>query len=178
MDQKVSLLYSPVTDIRSGKGELLLLAPSSGGKEGDASAQWVIGRVKNGDGETIGTIVSSLSPEDLLRDAFNQEFTTAGYTVTQVSKLPQDVHRGIAVSKISLAFEDEWSLPRDKASAILDVAVEIWKDGRKIRLLSYESRVSDVAFRDRKLLAQQLLEKGLHEIMRQAVPEIVTSLEM
>ncbi len=177
VDREVSLLYTPVANARLGKGEIVIGASHTNNKPAGTDVRWIIGKVKNSDGETAGNIYSTMAPEDILMDAFEQELRTAGYSVTQVSALPTTVKKGIFVPKMTLSLEEESGLVKGKASSTLNVAVDLWKNGQKIRQLSYESRVSDIAVRDRDLLAQQVLEKSLQEIMKQAVPEIVSALE-
>lgn len=177
VDRKVSLLYRPVTETRVGSGELLLADPHAGKEPIAATVQWIIGKVKNNDGETVGNIVSTMSPEMILLDAFKQELTTAGYTVSPATALPKHASKGVAVSQIVLSMTEEASIPKDEANATLSVTVELWKNGQKIRQLTYESRISDFAVMDRSLLPGQVLERTLHQVMKQAVPEIASALE-
>lgn len=172
-NQKVTVLYEPVVHDGTGTGDLYV----AGGDTADhADIQWVIGAVKNRDTEQVGDIVSAIAPADLVTDAFKQELALAGYTTNLVGSLPQGAAKGIVVSGADIRLDEVSSLIKVEGTSRVKVAVEMWKQGRVVKKLAYEARISDFAVRDREQLLPTILQKALQEIMKQAVPEVIKAL--
>lgn len=173
-DQKVTLLYQPVVNAGGGAGELYLAA--AGGRSGTGKAgavQWIIGKVKNSDGEQVGDIVTTVSPNDMVLDAFSRELKVSGYRVTQVNTLPEDVSKGVVISLIDMNLEEVVSIVKAEGQSRLTVSLELWKNGKIFKKLYYQTGFSDFAIKDRNTLLPTTLQKALQELMRQAVPEII-----
>lgn len=174
--QKVTVLYQPVVHDGSGSGELYLAGAT--GTAGHAEVQWVVGTVKNNDGEPLGDIVSPVAPTDLVMDAFRQELTAAGYTTKLVGSLPQGGAKGIVVTGTDIRLEEVSSLVKAEGTSRVKVSVEVWKQGSVVKKLDYEVRISDFAVKDREELLPAILQKALQGVMTQAVPEVIKALGM
>lgn len=170
-NQKVTVLYQPVVHDVTGAGELYLAGAK--GSAGQTDIQWVVGTVKNSAGEPVGDIVLPIAPADLVMDAFKQEFTAAGYSTSLVGLLPQGIAKGIVVTGAEIHMEEVSSLIKAEGTSRVKVSVEVWKQGRVVKKLAYEARISDFAVKDRDQLLPDTLQKALQEIMKQAVPEVI-----
>jgi hypothetical protein len=173
-DQKVTLLYQPVVNAVGGSGELYLAA--AGGRAGTGKAgsvQWIIGKVKDTDGVQVGDIVTTVSPNDMVLDAFNRELKVSGYRVTQVNTLPEGVSKGVVISSIDMNLEEVVSIVKVEGQSRLTVSLELWKNGKIFKKLYYQTGFSDFAIKDRNTLLPTTLQKALQELMKQAVPEII-----
>lgn len=170
-NQKVMVLYQPVVHDGIGAGDLYLAG--TGGSTGHADIQWIIGTVKNDDGEPVGDIVTPISPAGLVMDAFKQEFTAAGYTTSLVGSLPQGTAKGIVIAGTDIHLDEVSSLLKAEGASRVKVSVEVWKQGQVIKKLTYEARISDFAVKDRDQLLPTILQKALQQIMKQAVPEVI-----
>lgn len=178
VDRKVNVLYQPVVHGTGGSGDLYLaVTAGQAGLSKTTAVQWIVGKVKNTDGDKTGDIVTTTAPGDLVLDVFKQEFAVAGYKVIPVDALPQEVAKGLDVTGITVELEETASLIKSEEVCRLAVSVELWKNGRKFRKIDYKSTLSDFAIKDRDLLTPMLLQKSLQEVMKQAVPEIVKALE-
>lgn len=175
VNRKVTLLYQPVVHDGTGKGALYLAATP--GTTGHADVQWVLGKVKNEDGELVGDIVSPIAPTDVALDALRQELGTAGYKVSTVGSLPQQAAKGIVVTGVDFHLAEAFSLVKSDDKCRVKISMELWKNGAKFRKLSYESSLSDFAVKDRDLLAQNILQKALQDTMQRAIPEIIAAFE-
>ncbi len=172
-NRKVTVLYEPVVHDGTGAGELYLAGtPAS---KGNADIQWVIGSVKDSDGEPVGDIVSPIAPADLVTDAFKQELTTAGYAVSTVASLPPQAAKGLVITGVEIHLDDVTSLVKDEGAGRVKISLELWKNGAMFRKLSYESSFSDFAVEDRDLLDQAILQKSLQGAMKRAIPEIIAA---
>jgi len=177
IDRKVNVLYQPVVHGTGGAGDLYLSA--SGRQQwlaGKGTVQWIVGSVKNKDGETTGNVVTGTAPVDQAMDAFRQELAAAGYTVIAVDALPQNAAKGVDIAAVSIELNENFDLVKSDGVSRLTLSVDLWKNGQKIRKLEYRSMLSDFAVKDRDLLLPKLLQKSLQEVMKQAVPEIVKGL--
>lgn len=174
----LSLLYSPSTGARGGAGKLLLVAAGVNKAFSDSTnTRWVIGKRMDSDGKITGDILSTRPAEGIVRDALQQELTMAGYRVDDGSSMPSGVSKGVELTTMQIELTETSGIPKVEAACAVKVTMDLWKDGAKIKKLSYESKVSDVAVVDRDLLQKKVLEKGLRAVMDRAVPEIVAGLE-
>jgi hypothetical protein len=173
-DRKITLLYQPSVFATGGSGTLYLTASGARPATGNGgSVQWIIGKVKNSDGDTVGDVVTTIAPADLIQDALNQELTRAGYKVIRVKTLPVDVSKGVDVSGLNINLVEVSSIMKSEGKSNLTLSLELWKDGRKIKKLDYQTGFSDFALKDRDLLLPETLQKALQNLMEQAVPEII-----
>ncbi len=176
-DRKITPLYQPSVFATGGSGALYLSA--SGARPGsgkDGSVQWIIGKVKNSDGDTVGDVVTPIAPADLVLDAFTQELTKAGYKVMRVSTLPGNVAKGVDISGLNLNLVEVSSIMRSEGTSSVTISLELWKNGKKFKRLDYQTGYSDYAIKDRELLLPETLQKALRNLMEQAVPEIIKNM--
>ncbi|TWJ14021.1 hypothetical protein [Geobacter argillaceus] len=174
----VSILYSPSVEARGGSGSLLLKSASyHAASSGENSTRWVIGKRKDSDGRVTGEILSVNSPDDMVLDALNRELTVTGYSVELGSSLPPDVAKALDLTTMQIELDETAGIPKAEVTCTVKVSMDVWKNGVRVRKLSYESKVSDFAIVDRNLLRREMIEKALRGIMSQAVPEIIAVLE-
>jgi len=174
----VSFLYSPSLEARGGSGDLYLKALSGHpAGSGGTNVRWVIGKEKGPDGSVTSEILSASSAEDMVLDALKRELAAAGYRVKLDSSLPTGVHKGVDLASVQVELEETAGLSRLEATGRIKVSLDVWKNGARVKTLSFESRLSDIAIIDRERLAGEMVEKGLHAVMNQAVPDIVSVLE-
>ena len=161
--------YQPVGGLK-GKGGVLLLAAQT---EGARPEGWFIGEVKESGGKVKGLVISETAPQVLVRDALQQELLRAGYTVRLDSVIPKEDERGVVLSKVLLKLDEVASLVKSEVECRVSFSVEIWKNGAKINTLTFESRNSDFALKDREKLHYAVLQKALGSAFLQAVPALV-----
>jgi len=176
-EKYVNVLYQPSVYAGGGAGNLYLTAAGARSEPGKTvSTKWIIGKVKNNDGNETGDIVTTVAPGDLVLDAFNRELTNAGYKIIRVTALPDDVTKGISVDRAEIKMESVSSIIKDEGTGRLTVSLELWENGKKFKKLYYESGYSDSAFKGRDLLLHDILQKALQGIMEKAIPEIIKEL--
>jgi len=177
-DRKVTLLYEPTVHAVGEGGKLYLAReaepPPAGSKQ---AVQWVIGSVKDTDGNKTGSIVVDTLPADLVLQALSAELMAAGYAVVQVSEVPSQATKGLSLSNTAVSLDDVSSLVKDEAKGSIKASVEVWRDGQKVARLSYETVSSDVAVTGRERLLPDILGKTMHHLMREAVPAVIKVLE-
>ena len=174
----VSFVYAPSMEAKGGSGELFLKSASCGGAPvSPGKLRWVVGTRKNSDGKETGEILSTLSAEDMVLDALKRELAVAGYRVECGTTMPAGVAKGLDLAALKVDIEETAGVSRVEANGRVQISLDIWKNGNKVRRVSYQSKISDFAVLDRDRLPRELIEQGLHEVMRQATPEIVTVLE-
>lgn len=176
-DRKITPLYLPSVYVTGGSG-VLYLAESGAlpgtGKAG--SVHWIIGKVKNSDGDTLGDVVTTIAPADMVLDAFNQELTKAGYKVMRVNTLPAKVAKGVDITGLNLKLVEVSSIMRSEGTSSVTISLDLWKNGKKFKRLDYQTGFSDYAIKDRQLLLPETLQKAMQNLMEQAVPEIIKNL--
>ncbi|RII26824.1 MAG: hypothetical protein CXR31_10495 [Geobacter sp.] len=176
-DQSVNMLYQPVISGSRGTGDIVLAVREGTSRAGHNPAlRWVIGSIASSDGEKTGEIVAANSPGDMMLDALQQELTAAGYTVSVADALPPGVSRGVDVTKITVELQETPTLLKLAAKCHVKMTADLVKNGNVVDKVSFESRYADVAIKDRDLLLPAVLQKGLQNVMKQAVPAIITSL--
>lgn len=168
--------YQPASEIK-GAGGTVLLVSNLDGMTGLGRVQFIYGEVKDTDGRVKGNVVSSVAPATLVRDALQQELLRAGYTAQIVAGLPKDVQQGVVLTGAMVSLDEVTSLVKIEAECKVQVVLELWKNGALVRKLTYGKNVSDFAVRDREKLHQQLLQKALGAVMKDATADLVTYLK-
>jgi hypothetical protein len=170
--------YQPVGDMKGPGGTLVLASSLEGSVPGVGErVQWILGEVKDTDGKVKGNVTSPTAPSALLRNALQQEFLRAGYAVQNDTSLPNDSVQGLVLTATSLHLDETRSLVKVEADCRVSFSVEIWLKGVKATTLSFESRFSDVAVRDRAQLHQDVLQKAFASAFKRAVPAIIEQLK-
>lgn len=174
----VSFVYAPSTEAKGGSGVLFLKSASCGGAAvSPDKLRWVIGKRKDSDGKETGEILSTLSAEDMVLDALKRELEVAGYRIDCSTTLPPGVAKGLDLAALKVDIEETAGVSKVEATGRVQISLDLWKNGNKVRRISYQSKISDFAVMDRDRLPRELIEQGLHEVMRQATPEIIAVLE-
>lgn len=168
--------YQPVGGATGKSGVVVLATQMDKGPSADARVQWVLGEVRESGGTIRGNVVSEISPQTLVRDALQQELLRAGYTVRIAEALPGDAERGLVLNRIVLKLDERSSLVKNEADCRVSFAVEVWKKGARTTTLSFESRSSDFAVRDREKLHYEVMQKALGSAFSQAVPALLEQL--
>jgi hypothetical protein len=169
----VELPYAPVVNAVGGGGELYLARSAEpASSEGKGRASWIVGVMKNNEGERIGDVVTGVPPGELLLHAFAEEFRAAGYAVKTVGAIPSGA-AGINFSRLTIAMEQATSLMKVDARSRVTVVAELWQNGKPVATLDYEAAYADSAVTHRDQLLQFTLEKAVQALMKKAVPEII-----
>ncbi len=176
LDQRVNPAYKPVAAAQGGGGPLALTTTGLSPAYKDRPVLWIVGTVKNGDGEKMGNLTSQRSSEELLRDAFEQELAAAGYTVSQDAGRPEAAAKAVNISRVRLTLDEKQTLLKVEGACTVSVSLELWSKGAVVKRLEYESRFSDFAVKDREMLMSTVLRTTLQNLMTRAVPEIVAVL--
>lgn len=171
----VSLLYSPSAVARGGAGILFLKASN---KRQDQGIRFVIGQQMDSNGTLTGEVLSVNSQEDMMLDALKQELTAAGYRVETGTRMLPGVPKGLDLTAVQVTLSETTSIPKMQAEGTVKVSMDVWKNGSVVKKLSYASKVSDSSVINRDLLPGELIEKGLRTVLSQAVPDIVSALEL
>ena len=175
----VSVLYSPSVKARGGSGDLFLkISSNTTSKSNSDSVRWIIGRQRDSDGMVTGEILSVSSAEDMTLDAMKRELTAAGYRVETGSTMPSGITKGLDLTTVHVEVEETVGIPKTEATCKVKVTIDVWKSGVMAKRLSYESKVSDFATINRDRLPREMIEEGLHEVLGQAIPDIISSLEL
>jgi hypothetical protein len=177
-DVQLKTSYQPGGFGTGGSGHLMLASSLEGTVPGVGErVQWILGDVKDTDGKVKGNVTSSVAPTALVRDALQQELLRAGFAVRLDKSLHKGVEQGVVLSASSLHLDETSSLVKVEADCRVSFSVEIWVKGMKTNTLSFESRFSDFAVKDREKLHQDVLQKAFASAFKRAVPAIVEQLK-
>jgi len=177
-DLQLKPSYQPVNEAKGPGGSLVLASSLEGTVPGVGERiQWILGEVKDTDGKVKGNVTSPTAPTALLRDALQQELLRAGYTVQVGKAVPKDAEYGLVLAASTLQLDETRSLVKVEADCRVSFSVEIWVKGAKTNTLSFESRFSDFAVRDREKLHQDVLQKAFASAFKRALPAIVEQLK-
>jgi hypothetical protein len=167
----VDALYQPSAAVRGGSGEVFIVIPENR-LTASPEIKWVIGKIKDDDGNIIDEVYSPRSSAEIIRDAFAQEFTKAGYTVIQATKRPTTGGQVLDLTKTLIELDQVSDLADLKATCRITVAVDLFKNDQHIKRLQYESTSSRTDIKDRDMLARITLEDALQTVMRKAMPDL------
>jgi hypothetical protein len=176
----VSILYSPSVETRGGAGSLFLNAVTKHPTRNnvDQGIRFVIGKQMDSYGMITGEILSVNSEEDMMLDATRRELTAAGYSVESGTSMPRGVTKGLDLTAIQVELDETASIPKIEAAGTVKVSMDVWKNGVVVKKLSYESKVSETSIINRDTLPREIIEKGLRGVLSQAVPDIISVLEL
>ncbi|MDD2500116.1 MAG: hypothetical protein PHN92_04775 [Geobacter sp.] len=173
-DLQLKPSYQPVTEAKGPGGSLVLASSLDGTVPGVGERiQWILGEVKDTDGKVKGNVTSPTAPSALVRDALQKELLRAGYAVQVTKTVPQEAANGLVLAASTLQLDETRSLVKVEADCRVSFSVEIWVKGAKTNTLSFESRFSDFAVRDREKLHQDVLQKAFASAFKRALPAIV-----
>lgn len=177
-DLQLKPSYRPVNEAKGPGGSLVLASSLEGTVPGVGERiQWILGEVKDTDGKVKGNVTSPTAPTALLRDALQQELLRAGYTVQVGKAVPKDAEYGLVLAASTLQLDEIRSLVKVEADCRVSFSVEIWVKGAKTNTLSFESRFSDFAVKDREKLHQDVLQKAFASAFKRALPAIIEQLK-
>ena len=178
VDQKVDLSYERTVGAKGGAGDIMIAKPvemQSLTKKGENV--WVIGSVKNTYGVRTADTVTDNNLGDWVVRALTQELTDAGYLISHVDKLPPGIPKGLDVTVLRVWVDQDpgfWSV-----GAISDVQfnIDIWKNGTKVKTVNIAGKGDDRSIAGTAETKGLSLKKALQAAMRQAVPELIRTLE-
>jgi hypothetical protein len=177
-DLQLKPSYQPSGEVKGAGGELILASLLEGTVPGVGERiQWILGEIKDTDGKVKGSVTSSAAPTVLVRNALQQELLRAGYTVRVDQALPKGSERGLVLNAAVLKLDETRSLIKFEADCRVSFSVEIWIKGVKTNTLSFESRFTDFAVKDREKLHQDVLQKAFAAAFKQAIPSIIEQLK-
>jgi hypothetical protein len=177
-DLQLKSSYQAVGDSKGPGGHLVLASSLEGTVPGVGErVQWILGDVKDTDGKVKGTITSPAAPAALVRNALQQELLRSGYAVQIDKSLNKGIDRGLVLSASTLHLDEISSLVKVEADCRVSFSVELWVKGVKTNTLSFESRFSDFAVKDREKLHQDVLQKAFASAFKRAIPAIITQLK-
>ncbi|HEX9024166.1 MAG TPA: hypothetical protein VF799_10030 [Geobacteraceae bacterium] len=177
VDQNVNFLYQPTPFGSGGSGDLYLSAGDQSASAKGKSVEWVIGEIKDSDGENKGRIISARSPADMVADAFAQEFKSAGYNVVPVDALPANVGKGIRLESVTVQLDEVKGLVKLETTCKVKVKLEPWRNGVALNKLNYENTYTASTLVDRDLFLLKSLQTTMQELMARVVREVTVMLE-
>lgn len=173
-DMVLKPVYQPVGEAKGPGGTIVMVVSVPGpSRPGAESLSSVYGDVKDGNGKIKGNIISSVSPEVFIKDALTDELQKAGYKLNVENSLPKGVRHAIVINKAQISLDETTSLVKMEGSCRVSLAIDLWREGAMVRKLSYEKAFSDYAVKDREKLHNQLLQKTLSAVMKDAQADIV-----
>ena len=177
VDQNVNFLYQPTGLGRDGSGDLYLSQTARLGSGGSMTSQWIIGEIKDKDGNNTGNIVTTRSPADTFLDAFTREFKAAGYNVMPVKALPTGVTKGIRLEGVEIKLEEVDRVYKVETMCTVKVSLEPWRNGKSVKRLNYENTYTDTTVLDRDMILLKSMQTALQELMARVVREVTVILE-
>ncbi len=176
-DQRVDILYEAAANAKGGSGDLVLSSAIPPESVGASHVRWVLGEIKDVNGEKVGDIFTDIAPSASLMDAFNREFTAAGYSVLTAPALPAGVSKGVQLKSVEITMSEVKSWYKVEVKATVKATVTPWRNGTELNKLEYESLYSDSAATDKDLAPEKTLRKALQDLMQRGVPEIIRVIE-
>ena len=177
-DKNVRLDYHPTVNAVGGSGELYVTISAERDPLAKRSdVEWIVGVIKDDDGKPLGKILTNMEPKGLVADAFIQELNAAGYKVKVVPSLPTDAAKGLVFSGVTLKLDDVLEVVKAQAKGSVQVKVEIWKGGVKVKQLDYEETSSNTVMRTDSENLDKTLQETVKTVTRKAIPEIMRALE-
>jgi hypothetical protein len=175
----MSILYTPSAEVRGGSGDLYLkITGGHPDRNNSGKVLWVIGKRENSEGAVTGEMLSTSSEENMMLDAVRQELTAAGYNVEQGPTIPAGVRKEVDLTSIRVEVNETDGIPKNDADGMVKISMDVRKNGVIVKKLGYEAKVSDFAIINRNLLPRKMIERGLQDVMSQAVPDIISALEL
>ena len=173
----VTVGYTPFVNATGGTGELFLVQDSA--PEVSQKALWIIGQVKGYDGLKEHDLVVSSMPADLIAGMLADELTSAGYLVKQVKTMPEKSAKVVRVASVKMNLEESLSIFNFKLNATggMALTLELWNSGARLNSFDYRASFSDSDMKEGDLLGSLVLRSSIREVMKQAVPDIVKTLE-
>lgn len=174
--RSVNMLYTPAAVSQQASGDLYVVIPENQ-LTPSAQVKWVIGKVTDDENKKIDELFSPRSPAELAQSALSQELKRTGYTVLPVAKRPDTHTKLIDISKVDISLNQLSDFADLKATCRVLIALDIYKNGKLIRKLEYQSLSSKTDIKDRDLLARVVLQEAFKSVMTKALPDLVQLLE-
>ena len=173
--KQLVMRYDPISTTRFGGGDLYLINAEL--QPPTASGAWAIGTTKNGEGTMVDTLWSGVSPASLVQSALQRELGQTGYAVIPAKKAPDLYSKVVEITEARVVVDQITKVPQVDAVCTISVSLTVMKNGTPVRKLHYEAKGSDLAIKDRDRLAETMLRNTMQDVMKQAIPDIVSNLE-
>lgn len=173
--RQIVLRYDPITTTRFGGGDLYVVNPEL--QPPTASGAWAIGNTKDSRGVMIDTLWSGVSPAGLVQSALQRELGQTGYQVIPAKQAPALSNKVVEITEARVNIDQVSKIPQLDAVCTVSVSLTVMKNGVPVRKLHYEAKGSDLSIKDRDRLAETMLRSTMQDVMRQAIPDIVSNLE-
>ena len=177
-DKNVRLDYHPTIDAVGGTGELYVAISAERDSLAKRSGvEWILGEIKDDDGKPLGKLLTNMEPKGLVADAFIQELKAAGFKVKVVQSLPTDAAKGLVFSGITLKLNEVEGVVKAQAKGSVQVKMEVWKGGAKVKQLDYEEATSNSVMRTNTENLDKTLQETVTAVTRRAIPDLMQALE-
>ena len=169
--------YTPFVNATGGTGELYLVQDAA--PQVNQKALWIIGEVNGRDGVKEHDLVITSMPADLIAGMLADELTSAGYLVKQAKTMPEKPAKVVRLSSVKLSLAENLGPFNFKldATSSLALGIELWNNGNRLQSFDYKASYSDSDIRDGDQLGSLILRNSIRDVMKQAVPDIVKTLE-
>lgn len=174
--RSVNMLYDPAAVSQQGSGDLYIVIPENQVTP-SAQVKWVLGTVTDDENKKIDELFSPRSPAELAQSALTQELKQSGYTVLPTAKRPEAHVKLIDISKVDISLNQLSDFADLKATCRVLIALDVYKNGKLIRKLEYQSLSSKTDIKDRDLLARVVLQEALQSVMTKALPDLIQLFE-
>jgi hypothetical protein len=177
-DKNVRLDYHPTIDAVGGTGELYVAISAERDSLAKRSGvEWILGEIKDDDGKPLGKLLTNMEPKGLVADAIIQELKAAGFKVKVVQSLPTDAAKGLVFSGITLKLNEVEGVVKAQAKGSVQVKMEVWKGGAKVKQLDYEEATSNSVMRTNTENLDKTLQETVTAVTRRAIPDLMQALE-
>ena len=119
-------------------------------------------------------------PADLIAGMLADELTSAGYQVKQVKAMPEIPAKIVRLTSVKMTLDREiWACSTSnlRPRRRWRLALELWNNGNRLQAYDYRASYSDSDIKEGDLLGSLVLRNSIRDVMKQAVPDIVKSLE-
>ena len=93
--------------------------------------------------------------------------------------MPEKAAKVVRLSMVKMSLNESISFMNFKldASGAVALTLELWHNGGRLQSFDYRATLSDWDTKDGDLLGSLVLRNAIRDVMKQAVPDIVKSLE-
>lgn len=172
---KTGFPYRPSLDLPQGTGRVAVVAPQTAEDRRNETGEWVIGDVKRADGERAGAVVADEAPEELVMRALTGELKRAGYHVDRVAEI--DGQSGLRLLSAGITVGEIIHHVTVEARAEATITAEVVRDGATRVRITYTANGAKTTVRGKGNPAEEVLESAVHDLLGQALPEILKELE-
>lgn len=176
-DERVNPLYHRTGNASGGSGEFYIVEETPPATGGASTIQWILGEVRDKDGEKLGNVVTDTAPIDVVASAYAQELRGAGYNTIQRGGMPPDAAKGLVLKSVTVKLDEVKSAASLEVKSKVMVTAQPWRNGQALGTLSYEADYTETAVTGRDELPSKSLQHAIGTVMTRSVPDIVKRVE-